>query len=317
MNALDPLLLELILGPDHLYPLIPMLRKHYTKVRDRYPGPFADVEQVWRVQRQWWLEFVLEESGGSGGGPVDVVPESGDVLASHPTAPLHLYSAGRRRPVPAASDAAAGSDSATPGGAGARSRASAAPPPAPRGQTPVPGQLGELPDSGTSDASADPDVPPPSRQVPKASASAATAASSGGGGSPAGDRAVPPSATPVRPRVTNLSGGRRHVPPGLQSRPAGGASASSSAPRKQPSGPPARARVSAAQSPARAGRVSLGGSARALIEAAYVSVERAQALTDTWARSSDDMTDLSDWRIGQQGYLRVRDRLYERAGPTR
>ena len=52
MNTLDPLLLELIVGPEHIDPLISMLRRHYATVREPYPGPFADVERVWGIQRQ-------------------------------------------------------------------------------------------------------------------------------------------------------------------------------------------------------------------------------------------------------------------------
>ena len=82
MNAPDPLLVELIVGPDHIDPLISMLRRHYATVRERCPVPFADVERVWRIQRQWWLQFVVdahEADAASGGGGVPSAPRSARV----------------------------------------------------------------------------------------------------------------------------------------------------------------------------------------------------------------------------------------------
>ena len=82
MNAPDPLLVELIVGPDHIDPLISMLRRHYATVRERCPVPFADVERVWRIQRQWWLQFVVdahEADAAFGGGGVPSAPRSARV----------------------------------------------------------------------------------------------------------------------------------------------------------------------------------------------------------------------------------------------
>ncbi len=91
MNAIDPLLLELIVGPDAGVPLVSGLRAHYVQVRGRYPGPFADVEQVWAVQRAWWLQFVLDtdQAADSASGLHGPSPDI-DVLAAHPAGPLTL-----------------------------------------------------------------------------------------------------------------------------------------------------------------------------------------------------------------------------------
>ena len=123
MNALDPLLVEVIVGADHVDPLISMLRRHYATVRERYPGPFADVERVWGIQREWWLQFVVDEeqSGASGSAGAGVPVVSDDVLALHRAGPLRLRAAhrspGRRSAAsaPAAdADTCSGDSSGTP-----------------------------------------------------------------------------------------------------------------------------------------------------------------------------------------------------------
>ena len=46
MNALDPLLVETVLGPVHSRRWLPLLREHYRQVKHSYPGDFADVEAL-------------------------------------------------------------------------------------------------------------------------------------------------------------------------------------------------------------------------------------------------------------------------------
>ena len=95
MNALDPLLVEVIVGADHVDPLISMLRRHYATVRERYPGPFADVERVWGIQREWWLQFVVdEEQSGTGRSRGDLQRrDPRGVLSEH----AHSVQSGKRR----------------------------------------------------------------------------------------------------------------------------------------------------------------------------------------------------------------------------
>ena len=70
MNALDPLLVETVLGPVHSRRWLPLLREHYRQVKQSYPGDFADVEVSWRQQRAWWMQFTepAEEAASSAGG---------------------------------------------------------------------------------------------------------------------------------------------------------------------------------------------------------------------------------------------------------
>ena len=51
MNALDPLLVKIVLGPAECGRWLPLLREHYRQVKQCYPGQFADVEHFWRLQR--------------------------------------------------------------------------------------------------------------------------------------------------------------------------------------------------------------------------------------------------------------------------
>ena len=315
MNAIDPLLLELIVGAEAGVSLVSGLRSHYVQVRGRYPGPFADVEQVWAVQRAWWLQFVLDEdeaaASGSGmhGASLDI-----DVLAGHSAGPLTLLvsrppkSAGRPGkvvPAPPVVLVAGRGDSRSTMSAG---------PAAPRGQAPLPGQYGELP---VSDVDADPAAPvalePAASAVPRAVAPGPRSA----------PLAVQPqaSATPVRPRIPGTASagvGARVSAGGVASsstvggrdrRPVSGSSGSS--------GAFGGVRSSAAQSPARAGRSSLGDSGRRLVEAAYGPHDEAWLLTKELLESSPDFLDLSEWRLGTKEYARLRERLFGRQSPRR
>ena len=312
MNALDPLLVELIVGPDHVDPLISMLRRHYVTVRERYPGPFADVERVWGIQREWWLQFVLdqeeseeseESAGGTAGSPVKE-----DFLAP-PAAPLKLRASRtqRRRPQVESTE--------PPSGSGSPSRAGSAAhrPPDPRGQAPIAAGQAEqaVSDSEPSDtdaAAASPPVQRPSSSAPAVPGSASPLS-------------VPsrPAATPVRPRITGAPG----VPPRRPTKAAasdvgGGARVTAAASASTASRvPPAGLARPALHSPARAGQASLGVHRRRLIEAAYTSYDDVRALSDEFANSSHDLLDLSEWRFGSQGYAELRARLLARSAPRR
>ena len=78
--GLDPLLLEVVLGPAEAPRWLPLVRQHYAELRALYPGPFDDVERVWATQRAWWHRFLddLQDSaatGGAGHGGVDLADD--------------------------------------------------------------------------------------------------------------------------------------------------------------------------------------------------------------------------------------------------
>ena len=101
MNALDPALLELILGPGDKNSLMRLLRAHYEDVRERFPGPFADVEQVWRIQRAWWMQFVEADDVEASAAALAETYATLDVLVPHPAGALWLCGqrpAGRTAP---------------------------------------------------------------------------------------------------------------------------------------------------------------------------------------------------------------------------
>ena len=109
MNALDPLLIETVLGPDEARRWLPLLREHYGRVKYSYPGEFANVEVSWKDQRAWWMQFVEgaddeEEApagGGGGPGPPEPAPPGHAVVARS----RHLAPPAPAAPVAPAPDA--------------------------------------------------------------------------------------------------------------------------------------------------------------------------------------------------------------------
>lgn len=63
MNALDPALLEVILGPKRCRRLVQQLRKVYARVQKDFPEQFTEVVSYWDVPREWWLQFVQRPAG--------------------------------------------------------------------------------------------------------------------------------------------------------------------------------------------------------------------------------------------------------------
>ena len=306
VNALDPALLELILGPDDKNSLVSLLRAHYADVRERFPGPFADVEQVWRIQRAWWMQFVEADDAEATSAALAETFATLDLLLPHPAGALYLRGqrpARRLLPVRKQQPARA-----------APSRPASGSRPARAGSAPVPGEKGQLPEDRGSQPEAAAGSPQESDSGPRPGAGSAVAAAAASGGASAGsgsggvaaDRSKPrarPLATPARPRVT---GGR----PAVAHRPARAAAAPSSAPG-------VRVAPATAHSPARAGRVSMGRYGRKLIEAAYVSYDHARQVTDEWYRGSPDLVDLGEWRMGSAEYDRSRARMADRSRAMR
>ena len=288
MNALDPALLELVLGPGDPHSLVRLLRAHYADVRERFPGPFADVEQVWRIQRAWWMQFVEAEDAEAASAALAETFATLDVLLPHPAGVLYLRGQRPARPSSRVRKPSRPPSAGRPAAPGSR--------PSRAGSAPVAGEEGQMPQ--------------PRRKAPEGSGSGAAATTAAGSGA-GGPGAEPPkrraqaAATPVRPRVT---GGRRAaaarpgpVPGGAAAHPA----------------PGVRVAPVAAHSPARAGRVSMGRYGRKLIEAAYVSYDHARQVTDEWYRSSPDLVDLGEWRMGTAEYARIRERAADRSRASR
>ena len=229
MNALDPALLELILGPGDPNSLVRLLRAHYADIRERFPGPFADVEQVWRIQRAWWMQFVEADDAEASSSALAATFATLDVLLPHPAGALYLRG---QRPARRASP----TRKPAPGPIARPAAAAPGARPARAGSAPVAGEQGHLPEGRRqAPAEADPGV--------HAAAAAAGSAASGGSGSggPAAETSKPraqAAATPVRPRVT---GGR----PAVTHRPAPAAAGSQASPA-----PGVRVAAAAAHSPA-------------------------------------------------------------------
>lgn len=306
MNVLDLALLELILGPGDRNSLVSLLRAHYADVRERFPGPFADVEQVWRIQRAWWMQFVEADDAEATSAALAETFATLDVLLPHSAGALYLRGQRpARRRVPARKQQPARAAPSRPA-SGSR--------PARAGSAPVAGEKGHLPEARAARPEAEsasrPEPDAGSRQesgsaVAAAPASGGASAGSGSGGV-AADRSRPrprPSATPARPRVT---GGRPAV-----------AHRSARPPVPSSAAPGVRTAPVPAHSPACAGRVSMGRYGRKLIEAAYVSYVHARQVTDEWYRGSPDLVDLGEWRMGSAEYDRIRARMADRTRASR
>ena len=111
MNALDPLLVETVLGPVHSRRWLPLLREHYRQVKQSYPGDFADVEASWRQQRAWWMQFTEPaEEASSGGGKASL--DRAEPVAAEPaprrSSPSHADRSPKRSSAPAGPAGVAG-----------------------------------------------------------------------------------------------------------------------------------------------------------------------------------------------------------------
>ena len=263
MNALDPLLVETVLRPVESQRWLPLLREHYRQVKLCYPGEFADVEESWRHQRLWWMQFTEsaeQSSGSSGRGSVDVTePEPVEPparrqergsFASAPPAPV-------RASVPAAQPL------------GGVAPAPAAGQPAP--QLPLAGP--EDPDPPVQDKTPPPSRPsPPAKPLPRSATVRPPAAAQSGSRSLPAKRSMPAS-RPVRTAkpVVSASAPRSFSPPGTPVAPAGRAA-----------------------SVAWTGKVALGARGRRLVEAARQSYAAVRAQEAQWVRQSAPAP-VSDW----------------------
>ena len=202
MNALDPRLIEAVLGPEESQRWLPLLREHYARVKYSYPRNFALVEQSWKEQRQWWYQFVefvdqpaddaqADGAGRGVAGPTDTVHPA-------PAGPVRTstHKSAHRPSTGPASAAPVSSASAAPVGGVAHAPTGAAPAPqlTPDSRDPdVPvAEPGKQPPSPLPVAAAQPspDVAPPPKvaasdvadEPPRLGASAAGPATAGARG---------------------------------------------------------------------------------------------------------------------------------------
>ena len=64
IQAIDPELFKVVLGPDEAKRWIPTVDSAYELLRQEYSTVFIDVVRTWNAQRKWWRRFVHEGSGG-------------------------------------------------------------------------------------------------------------------------------------------------------------------------------------------------------------------------------------------------------------
>lgn len=100
MQAIDPLLLKAILGPELAERWVPLLERYYADARRASPAIFRDVGAAWRLQRRRWLPLVAAEGAGvsPAAPPADSVePSRGPDRAAAARAPRAAGARGGRR----------------------------------------------------------------------------------------------------------------------------------------------------------------------------------------------------------------------------
>ena len=284
MNALDPLLVETVLGPVHSRRWLPLLREHYRQVKHSYPGDFADVEASWRQQRAWWMQFTEPAEEDSSGGGKGALDRADPVAAETPH---------RRSPPPSAADRLPKRSSAPAGPVGVAGGANQAATTAePVAHPPMAGpedpaeRVDDMPPPPARPAPSAPSPPrsttvrPPSAQQAVAPARRSASARSGSSRVPAPARPAPTSKPPARPAVVSR--------------------ASQAVPGR-------------AASVAWTGKVSPGARGRQLVEAAGQSLAAVRAHQLAWAQQTGPapVSDWHSWSLPStllQGTARDRDR---------
>ena len=66
VQAIDPLLLRVVLGADVARRWVPLLERYYAKARRRSPATFLDFDRVWQDQRRRWQPLADADASGSG-----------------------------------------------------------------------------------------------------------------------------------------------------------------------------------------------------------------------------------------------------------
>ena len=65
VQAIDPLLLRVVLGADVARRWVPLLERYYAKARRRSPATFLDFDRVWEDQRRRWQPLADADASGS------------------------------------------------------------------------------------------------------------------------------------------------------------------------------------------------------------------------------------------------------------
>ena len=72
VQALDPLLLSVVLGPDLAAEWVPPLERYYADARRESPASFLDFDRAWDLQRRRWQPLVDAEGAGAS---LDLAPD--------------------------------------------------------------------------------------------------------------------------------------------------------------------------------------------------------------------------------------------------
>ena len=63
LHAVDPELVEAVVGPRLAPAWVKPLRAHYARFKQKYPADWVDVEKVWREQRERWRSKAAPHRG--------------------------------------------------------------------------------------------------------------------------------------------------------------------------------------------------------------------------------------------------------------
>lgn len=184
VQAVDPLLLGVVLGSELAAAWVPVLQRSYDQARRASPATFMDFGRAWDLQRRRWQPLLDDADAGprAAAPPVDsLAPSAGpDRTAAVRGAPAAASRGGRRGPRPA--------DALLPAAAAAASLAPLAPAPAdPVSGRPLDVQASadDLPepepgdlDDGESPEASDPEAEMPLAPVDRGPAAAAVPVSS-------------------------------------------------------------------------------------------------------------------------------------------
>ena len=165
VQAIDPLLLTVILGQDLAVLWVPPLERYYAQVRRASPATFLDFDRAWELQRRRWRSLVESAAEGQDARPAG--PPADAVLSSRgpdgPGAALGRQPARGRAGRRGAAAAGAGSQTRLPEGDSAGMPASV-----PSAAATAAGSLGSFDDTGfepdpEDELPPEPDDPPPHR----------------------------------------------------------------------------------------------------------------------------------------------------------
>ena len=108
VQAIDPLLLRVVLGVDVARRWVPLLERYYAKARRRSPATFLDFDRVWEDQRRRWQPLAdADASGGASAQQAAVAPDTALDVPGRGVRAAVPVSARRRAPLSPVAPAAA------------------------------------------------------------------------------------------------------------------------------------------------------------------------------------------------------------------